>query len=70
MLGGGAYAIYGGTAFGHATSNILIENNRVSQRYYPKSGQFGPVAYFDSKGAGNVWTGNVWDSNGQTVPTP
>ncbi len=70
LLGGGAYVIYGGTAFGHTTSNILIENNRFSQAYWPKSGQFGPVAYFDSKGAGNVWTGNVWDSNGQTVPAP
>ena len=52
LLGGGDYAIYGGTAFGHATSNIVISNNRFSQAYYPKSGQFGPVAYFDPSGRG------------------
>jgi hypothetical protein len=70
LLAGGSYPIYGGTAFSHATSNILIENNRFGQAFFPKSGQFGPVAYFDSTGAGNVWSGNVWDSTGATVPAP
>jgi hypothetical protein len=70
LLGGGDYAIYGGTAFGHTTSNIVIANNRFSQAYYPKSGQFGPVAYFSPSGAGNSWTSNVWDTTGQTIPAP
>jgi hypothetical protein len=70
LLAGGSYPIYGGTAFSHTTSTILIENNRFGQGFFPKSGQFGPVAYFDSTGAGNVWSDNVWDSTGATVPAP
>jgi Right handed beta helix region len=70
LLAGGGYPIYGGTAFGHATAGILIENNRFGQGFYRSSGQFGPVAYFDSAGSGNVWTGNVWDSTGATIPAP
>ena len=70
LLGGGGYAIYGGASLGDATSNIVIKNNRLSQASFPKSGQYGPVAYYDPKGTGNVWSGNVLDSNGQIVPSP
>jgi hypothetical protein len=70
QLGGGSYAIYGGTAFGATTSNVVIENNQFSQAYYPKSGQYGPVAYFASTGTGNVWSGNTWGSTGNTIPAP
>jgi hypothetical protein len=70
LLAGGGYPIYGGTAFGHATADIVIENNRFDQAYYPKGGQFGPAAYFDPAGTGNVWSGNTWISSGKTVPAP
>jgi hypothetical protein len=70
LLAGGDYPIYGGTAFGHTTANILIKDNRFGQTYYPTSGQFGPVAYFNSSQPGNTWTGNVWDSTGKPVPAP
>jgi hypothetical protein len=70
LLGGAGFVIYGGTGFGHATSNIVITNNQFSQRYYPKSGQFGPVLNFDSKGPGNVWTGNVYATSRATIPAP
>jgi hypothetical protein len=70
LLAGGSYAIYGGTAFSHTTSTILIENNRFGRGFFPKGGQFGPAAYFDPTGTGNVWSGNVWDSTGATVPAP
>ena len=70
LLAGGAYPIYGGAAFGHTTSHILIENNRFGQVFYPKSGQFGPVAYFDSTRAGNIWSGNTWISSGKLIPAP
>jgi hypothetical protein len=70
LLGGGGYAIYGGSSLGNTTSNIVIKNNRFSQAYFPKSGQYGPIAYFDPKGTGNLWSGNVWDSTGQTIPSP
>jgi hypothetical protein len=70
LLAGAGYPIYGGAGFGHTTSGILIENNRFGQQYYPKSGEFGPVLNFVASGAGNVWSGNVWDSTGATVPAP
>ncbi len=69
FLAGGGYAIYAGADLGTTTSNILIEGNRFGQLYYPKSGQFGPVTYFDPAGTGNVWSGNSWDTTGQTVPS-
>ena len=67
FLAGGGYAIYGGGALGNPTSNIIIEGNRFGQLYYATSGQFGAAAYFNAKGPGNVWSGNVWDKTGQTV---
>jgi hypothetical protein len=70
LLAGGDYPIYGGTAFSHTTTNILIENNRFGQVFYRTSGQFGPVAYFSSTQSGNVWSGNVWDATGTAVPSP
>jgi hypothetical protein len=70
LLAGGDYPIYGGTAFGHTTANILIENNRFGQAYHATSGQFGPVAYFSSAGTGNVWTGNTWINSGKLIPAP
>ncbi len=70
LLGGGAYAVYGGATHGNTTSGIVIKNNVFSQLYFPKSGLWGPVAYFDTAGAGNVWTGNTWDTTGDTVPAP
>jgi hypothetical protein len=70
LIAGGGYAIYGGTNLGNTTSNIVIKGNRFAQIYYPKSGQFGPVAYFASTGKGNVWSGNIWDTTGQAVPAP
>jgi hypothetical protein len=70
LLAGGSYTVYGGAVLGNVTSNIVIQNNRFGQLYYTKSGQYGPVAYFDSTGTGNLWSGNMWDGTGQTVPAP
>jgi hypothetical protein len=70
LLGGGGYTIYGGTkAGGTPTSNIQITNNVISTMYYPRGGQWGPVACYNP-GSGNVWSGNTWDGNGQTIPSP
>ena len=66
LLAGGSYPLYAGGTLITGTSNIHVENNRFGQQYYPTSGQYGPVAYY-SAGTGNVWSGNVWDSTGQTV---
>ncbi len=72
LLAGGGYTIYGGASLGNITSNILVEHNRFSRLYYPDAGQFGPVTCFDSRGAGNVWTGNVWDgpAEASAIPPP
>lgn len=70
LLGGGGYVIYGGAARGDPISYIVIKNNRFSRIFYLKSGQYGPVAYFDTRGTGNTWTGNVWDATGRLVPAP
>ena len=70
FLAGGAYTIYGGTALGNPTSNIVIKGNRFGQHFYPKSGYYGPVAYFSATGTGNIWSGNFWDTTGKTIPSP
>jgi hypothetical protein len=70
LLGGGGFAIYGGDSLGNTTSNIVIKNNTFSQAFFPESGQYGPVGYFNLQGTGNAWTGNVWGGNGQTIPAP
>jgi hypothetical protein len=71
LLAGGSYSIYGGTANGHTTAGIRIENNRFGQAYYTKSGQYGPVAYAAPTGTnGNTWTGNIWDTTATTIPAP
>lgn len=70
LLAGGSYTLYGGASLSNLTSNILIVDNRFSPVYYPRCGQYGPAAYFDLRGTGNVWDGNIWDNSGQTVPPP
>jgi hypothetical protein len=66
FLGGGGYAIYAGGAQNDST-NMKFSNNRFSQQYFAKSGQFGPVAQYQAAGSGNTWTGNIWDTTGATV---
>ncbi len=71
LLAGGSYTIYGGaTKTALPTSNIVITGNRIATSYFPAGGSNGPAAYFDSAGTGNTWTGNTWDSTGQTIPAP
>lgn len=70
LLAGGGYAIYGGEKDGgEAASNIVIEDNRISTGYFANGGFYGAVADF-APGAGNMWSGNVWDSTGLTVSEP
>jgi hypothetical protein len=68
LLAGGSYPIYGGQTGTQATRNIKITGNRISTLYYAKGGKDGTVAYFNPAGAGNTWTGNIWDSTGQNIP--
>jgi hypothetical protein len=70
LLAGGGYTIYGGAVSGSPTSNIIVTGNRFGQNYFPKSGLYGPVAYYDSSGKGSAWSGNIWDTTGQAIAAP
>jgi hypothetical protein len=70
LLAGGSFTVYGGTGHGNSTSGIVIEDNRFSQVYYSKGGNYGPIAYFASHGAGNAWSGNIWDATGKPILAP
>jgi hypothetical protein len=67
LLAGGDYNIYAG---GNDTTNIVIQDNRFGQQYYPTSGQYGTASDYSPAGSGNSWTGNIWDSTAATVPAP
>jgi hypothetical protein len=71
LLAGGGYSIYGGGVRNDRTSNIVIKDNQFGRLYYPEGGRYGPVAYFDPAGTGNVWSGNVWSGtslSGEVLP--
>jgi hypothetical protein len=67
LLAGGGYSIYGGAGKYGKSHNIRVINNKFSRQVYPKGGNFGPVAYWDRDGSGNVWQGNTWLDTGQPV---
>jgi len=68
LVAGGDYAIYGGANPGGAPAhNIRITNNRISTKFFPHGGYFGPYTAVDPSGSGNVFTGNVWDATGAPV---
>ena len=68
LVAGGGYTIYGGDNqnFGK-TYNIKITNNRFSTLYFPNGGYRGPYAAYDPTGAGNQFSGNIWDHTGLAV---
>ncbi len=67
-LAGGGYTFYGGAgSFGHST-DITFTNNVFGRDFWPESGYWGPVAYWDG-GVGNVWSNNRFD-NGELIPEP
>jgi hypothetical protein len=71
LVAGGGYSIYAGAQTGGPHSyNIRVIGNRFSRRYYANGGQFGPAAYFNDGGRGNVWSGNIWDGTEAAVSSP
>jgi hypothetical protein len=64
LLAGGGYTVYAGLGAG-AGHGIIFQNNIFSRQYFPNSGYYGTVAYWQS-GNGNVWSGNTFD-NGEAV---
>ncbi|MBG0827451.1 right-handed parallel beta-helix repeat-containing protein [Planomonospora sp. ID67723] len=69
FLAGGGYTLYAGAGGKGTSSNVQIINNVFSKQIWPKGGYYGPVAYWDKNGPGNVWEGNVWE-NHVSVPEP
>jgi Domain of unknown function (DUF4082)/Right handed beta helix region len=52
LLGGGGYAIYAGPG------SSVVADNKFTTRYFPRSGYYGPVTYWESNSG--TWTGNIW----------
>jgi hypothetical protein len=67
LLAGGGYALYAGAGAKGTSYNIKVIGNVFSREVYRASGQYGPVAYWDKNGSGNVWQGNVWADTGRPV---
>lgn len=67
LLAGGGYTFYGSGGPAGIATDIRFTDNRFSRKYYPQSGYWGPVAYWKASGAGNVFSGNVWDETGASV---
>jgi hypothetical protein len=65
----GAYCLYGGggTSKSFSSNHITFINNHFGRSFHSKCGAFGPVTYFDSSVAGNVWRNNVWADSGAQV---
>ncbi|QIX27856.1 hypothetical protein ncot_15605 [Nocardioides sp. JQ2195] len=55
FIAGGGYSIYGGPG---QRAGIRVIDNTFSTKHFPRSGYWGPVAYWES--SGNTWSGNVW----------
>jgi len=66
----GSYCFYGGggPSKPYQPNHIAFTNNHFGRKDHPQCGAYGPVTYFDSSASGNVWSGNVWDDTGATVP--
>jgi hypothetical protein len=61
FLAGGNYCTYAASNIDAAPSMYIVyTDNAFSTLYYPDCGYFGAVAYWNSAGKGNVWSGNYW----------
>jgi hypothetical protein len=72
LLAGGSYSIYAGNtkSSNGPTSQIVITGNVIAKNYFPTGGAYGPVAYFNSSGQGNIFSNNTWDTSGAAIPSP
>ena len=72
---GSGFCAYGGASPGKPYSgdptnatNQKFTNNVFQRGANGKCGTYGPVTSFKSNGAGNVWSGNVWDDGTPVAP--
>ncbi len=66
-LAGGAYSLYGG---GTGANGIQVTDNVFSTEYFPGAGVYGPVAYWNAGGRGNLWSGNRMSDGTALAPPP
>jgi hypothetical protein len=72
-LAGGGWTIYGGAKNnghgGQGAAPVAITGNTFGRDYFPKSGHFGPVAYWAKGGfSQNVWTDNRYEDGKSVMP--
>ncbi|WP_416954168.1 DUF4082 domain-containing protein [Nocardioides sp. T5] len=65
-----SYCAYGGDSDSkpYTATNVRFTNNVFERGPNRRCGVYGPVTSFDRNAAGNVWTGNVWDSGEAVNP--
>lgn len=72
-LAGGGWTLYGGAAGngngGHDAPGVRVIGNVFARSFFPRSGSFGPVAYWSrDASAGNQWSGNTYDDGAPVDP--
>jgi hypothetical protein len=67
LLAGGGWTLYGMGGANENAVGIRATGNHFSRIFYSGAGYWGPVAYWNSSGTGNVWSGNIWDDTGSAV---
>lgn len=73
-LTGGGYTIYGGSRDnGHGSQparGVVVVDNIFGRDFFPRSGRFGPLAYWEAmQGLGNVWQNNHY-ADGVPIEAP
>lgn len=65
-----SYCAYGGGTASkpYKATNVRFTDNVFERGTNRRCGVYGPVTDFDRRAAGNVWTGNVWDTGGAVNP--
>jgi hypothetical protein len=66
----GSYCFYGsgGPQKAYGSDHITFTGNHFGRKDHAQCGFYGPVTYFDVNAPGNVWSGNIWEDTGETVP--
>ena len=70
-LAGGGWTLYGGAKNnghgGKGASNVAVKNTVFGRDFFPKSGHFGPVTYWD-RAPGTTWSANSFDDGRAIAP--
>jgi hypothetical protein len=69
LFDGGGYCLYAGLGGSYGASNSKFIGNTFGNKYNTNCGWYGAAIAYDP-GNGNQWSGNVYQKNGLTVPTP